>query len=271
MEAALLVPLLGLATTLGWGATTYCQKHTSGPQYDQTLLVGLQYVGLALVGLAAAFVFSAAFSAPAFAWGLVAGALCVPTMLLYRHALRGPTAPTVTLARVVVTVLSILVGLTLLGESLSPRGVKVLAGALLVILVLGTWRQALRRDRAVLLILAASVFNVAVYYFLTLATRHDPFWAIVGTGVAPVALTLHRFRPSAMPDHAPSGLLTGLLDGAGTVAFTVGVSMAGFTEMYPYSVFSTVVPIALAAMILREKVSVRELAALAIAVVAFLA
>lgn len=271
MDAALLVPLLGLATTLGWGATTYCQKHTSRPEYDQTLLVGLQYVGLALVGLVAVLVARAPLSAPALAWGLVAGALCVPTMLLYRHALRGPTAPTVTLARVIVTVLSVLVGLTLLGESLSMRGVKVLAGALVVILVLGTWRQALRRDRTVLLVLAASVFNVAVYYFLTLATRHDPFWAIVGTGVAPVVLTLHRFRPSALPKHAPSGLFTGLLDGAGTVAFTVGVAMAGFTEMYPYSVFATVVPIALAALVLRERVTVREWAALGVAVVAFLA
>lgn len=271
MDLALLVPLLGLATTLGWGATTYCQKHTSRDGYDQTLMVGLQYVGLCLVGLVAAAAFSAPFHLVAFAWGLVAGAFCVPTVRLYRAALRGPTAPTVTLARVVVTTLSILVGITLLDEPLSARGAKVLVGAAVVLALLGTWRQVLRRDRHVLLALAASVFNVGIYTFLAIATRHDPFWAIVGTGAAPILLTLHRFRPSRLRAHAVPGVTAGLLDGAGTVAFTVGVSLAGFTEMYPYSVFSLVVPIALAAIVLRERVGRREWAALAVAVAAFLA
>lgn len=266
-----LTVLIGLGAAVVYGSSDFLGGMASKRTSPLTVVAMSAWVGLALLALIGLFVPSV-FSAEALIWGGLSGiAGSAAILTLYAALAIGPMSILSPLTAVISAIVPMTWGLAQ-GERLAPIGYAALAVALVAVVLVGFVpdRAAVRPSARGLIIAAVSGVLIGVFLVLMDQTPDDsgllPLIAnrVVSALMLAVALTatvlIARRRTGASPVDGwriaiPLVIACGALDATANALMLVGLRVGDLTVMSVLVALYPAGTIALAAIVLRERIA----------------
>ncbi|HET7725883.1 MAG TPA: EamA family transporter [Candidatus Limnocylindrales bacterium] len=266
--------MAGLLAALTWGAADFGGGLTSRRAPALAVVLGSQLIaGLIAAGIAVARG-EALLDGGDVAWAAGAGAVGAVALAAFYHGLAtgrmGVVAP---IAGVIAAAVPVAAGMLLEGLPATGPFVGMIAAVVAIFLVSWTSGRAVDagpQRRSVLLATAAGCGFGLFYVLLDRVEGDAVFWPLVVARMASVSLMIAVVATIRVPVRslggvAPALVVVGVLDLAGNAFFRLG-ALAGRLDVA--SVLSSLYPIAtvaLAALVLRERVSPLQAAGIGIA------
>lgn len=266
--------MAGLLAALTWGAADFGGGLTSRRAPALAVVLASQLVG-GLVAATVAITRGEALLAPAgVAWAACAGAVgAVALAAFYQGLATGRMGVVAPIAGVLAAAVPVVVGLVLEGLPAAGPLVGMVAAVLAILLVSwtsGRAEEAGPQRRSVVLATLAGLGFGLFYVLLDQVEGEAVFWPLVVARTASVSLVGAIVLAARVPLRSLGGALpalvvVGVLDLAGNAFFRLG-AQAGRLDVA--SVLSSLYPIttvALAALVLRERVAPLQAAGIGIA------